>query len=95
MIKYISLLRFTEQGAKNVKNSTTRAAAFNKAATKAGVTIDAQYWTTGSYDGILIFSAADETTALRCLAALAAAGNVTTETLRAFDAREFQAIAGK
>jgi uncharacterized protein with GYD domain len=95
MIRYLSLLRFTDQGKKNLKNSTTRAAAFVKAATKASVNVELQYWTTGAYDGILVFNAKDETTALRCLSALAAAGNVTTETLRAFDAREFQAIAGK
>jgi uncharacterized protein with GYD domain len=95
MIRYLSLLRFTEQGAKNLKNSTVRAAAFGKAASKAGVSVEAQFWTTGAYDGVLIFTAKDETTALRCLSALAAAGNVTTETLRAFDAKEFEAITRK
>jgi len=95
MIRYVSLLRFTEQGAKGMVNSTARASAFRETAMKAGVTVEAQYWTTGSYDGVLIFSAKDETAGLRCLTDLAAAGNVTTQTLRAFDAREFEAIAGK
>ena len=95
MTRYLSLLRFTEQGIKNLEDSTTRAAAFREAASKAGVNVETQFWTTGSYDGVLIFSAKDETTALRCLSALGAAGNVTTETLRAFDAKEFEAIAGK
>jgi len=95
MIRYLSLLRFTEQGTKNLKNSTVRAAAFRKAASKAGVTVEAQFWTTGAHDGVLIFTAKDDTTALRCLSALAAAGNVTTETLRAFDAKEFEAITRK
>ena len=94
MIRYVTLLRFTEQGLKNLKKSTTRAAAFREAAAKAGVNVEAQYWTTGSYDGTLILSAEDETNALRCLAALAAAGNVRTETLKAFSAKEFEAIAG-
>jgi uncharacterized protein with GYD domain len=93
MIRYVTLLRFTEQGVKNLKNSTARAAAFQKAATKAGVNVEVQFWTTGHYDGVLIFSAEDENHALRCLAALAAAGNVRTETLRAFDAKEFEKIA--
>ena len=57
MPKYITLIRFTEQGAKNIKQSTTRARAFVEAAAKAGVTIEAQYWTAGSYDGALILSA--------------------------------------
>jgi len=95
MIRYVTLLSFTEQGVKDLKNSTNRAVAFREAGTKAGVNVETQYWTTGRYDGVLIFNAKDETSALRCLAALAAAGNVTTETLRAFDAKEFEAIAGK
>lgn len=95
MIRYVTLIRFTEQGLKNLKSSTSRATAFREAATKAGVNVETQYWTTGRYDGVLIFDAKDETAALRCLASLAAAGNVTTETLRAFDAKEFEAIAGK
>jgi len=95
MIRYAALLRFTEQGVKNLKKSTTRAAEFREVAAKAGVTVEGQYWTTGAYDGLLIFSANDENTALRCLAALAAAGNVRTESLRAFTTKEFEAIAGK
>ena len=95
MIRYAALLQFTEEGVKNLKKSTARAAAFCEAAAKAGVTVEGQYWTVGGYDGLLIFSAEKETDALRCLAALAAAGNVRTETLRAFTAKEFEAISGK
>jgi uncharacterized protein with GYD domain len=95
MVRYLALLKFTEQGAKNIQKSTVRATAFREAAVKAGVTVEAQYWTTGAYDGALVFSAESEGTALRCVAALAAAGNVRTQTLRAFDAKEFDAIGGK
>jgi uncharacterized protein with GYD domain len=94
MIRSVTLLRFTDQGVKNLNKSAARAEAFRQAAAKAGVTVEIQYWTAGSYDGVLIFSADNENNALRCLAALAAAGNVRTETLRAFTAKEFEAIAG-
>jgi uncharacterized protein with GYD domain len=95
MVRYITLLRFTEQGARNLNKSVARAAAFRAAAAKAGLNVEAQYWTAGAYDGVLIFSSEDENNALRCLAALAAAGNVRTETLRAFNAKEFEPIARK
>jgi uncharacterized protein with GYD domain len=95
MVRYLTLLKFTEQGARNIQKSTARAAAFRKTATKAGGTVEAQYWMMGPYDGVLIFSAENESTALRCVAALAAAGNVRTQTFRAFDAKEFDAIGGK
>lgn len=95
MPTYISLLRFTEKGASNLKKSTGRASAFAKAATQSGVRIEAQYWTIGAYDGVLILNADSETKILHCLAELAAAGNVRPETLQAFDAESFSAIAGK
>ena len=95
MTRYISLIRFTEQGAKNIKKSTARAHAFDKAAARAGVKIEGQYWTMGAYDGVLIISADDERKALHCLTKLASTGNVTTETLPAFVDREFDAILGK
>ena len=95
MVRYLTLLKFTEQGARNIQKSTARAAAFRKTAAKAGATVEAQYWTTGAYDGALIFSAENESTALRCVAALAAAGNVRTQTFRAFDAKEFDTIGDK
>jgi len=95
MARYISLLHFTEQGAKNIKNSTNRAHEFDKIAAQAGVKIDGQYWTLGSYDGVLIISADSEQKALHCLAQVAAQGNVRTETMQAFVDREFDEIAGR
>ena len=95
MPRYITLIRFTEQGAKNIKKSTTRAHAFDKAAAKAGAKIEGQYWTLGAYDGVLIISADDETKALHLLTELAASGNVQTQTMQAFDAKQFGAIVGK
>ena len=95
MARYVSLLRFTPQGVKSLKQSPARAAAFRNAAEKAGVKVEAQLWTAGAYDGILILNAASEAKALSAIARLAATGNVSTQTLQAFDAREFAAIVAK
>ncbi len=95
MARYVSLLRFTPQGVKNLKQSPARAAAFCKAAAKAGVRVEAQLWTTGKYDGILILNAASETKVLSVIAKLTAQGSVSTQTLQAFDAQEFAAIVGR
>ena len=92
MPRYISLLRFTPQGAKNIKKSPARAASFSKAVAKSGVKVECQLWTTGAYDGILIVSAENEAAALKAIAALAADGHVTTHTMRGLDAKEFAAI---
>jgi len=93
MARYVTLLKFTEQGAKNIKKSAERAAAFRDAAKKAGVNVETQVWTAGAYDGALVLSG-DEKNVLRALAELAAQGNVRTETLQAFDAEQFRAITG-
>lgn len=95
MARYVCLLRFTPQGVKNLKQSPARAAAFCKVAAKAGVKVEAQLWTAGKYDGILILNAASETKALGVVAKLASQGNVSTHTLQAFDAKEFAAIVGR
>jgi uncharacterized protein with GYD domain len=95
MARYVSLLKFTSQGIRSLKGSSARAAAFCKAAEKAGVKVEAQLWTAGEYDGILILSADDETKVLATIAKLAALGNVQTQTLQAFDSTQFAAIVGK
>ncbi|MEA3213434.1 MAG: hypothetical protein QOE70_6491 [Chthoniobacter sp.] len=92
MFHYIALLRFTDQGAKNIKQSASRAHSFDEAAEKAGVKIDGQYWTVGAYDGVLILSADEENKVLHWLAELATAGNVRTETMRSFTEKEFVSI---
>ena len=92
MAKYISLIRFTEKGASSIKDSTSRAEAFDKIAEKAGISILGQYWTIGSYDGVLIIEADDEFRALHWLTELVSEGNVKSETLQAFDGAEFKRI---
>jgi uncharacterized protein with GYD domain len=94
MSRYISLLRFTEQGAKNIKKSAARALTFRKSAEKLGVTVESQLWTAGRCDGVLILSG-DEKVILRCLTQLTALGNVRTETMRALDAKELKTIASR
>jgi uncharacterized protein with GYD domain len=92
MPRYITLIRFTEQGAKHIKQSTAHA--FAEAAAKGGVRVETQYWTTGGYDGALVLSADSERKVLHALTELGAGGSVRTETLQAFDAKEFEAIIG-
>jgi len=95
MIRYITLLKFTEQGAKNIKKSTARAHAFDKLAAKAGVKVEGQYWTMGKYDGVLVLSADSERKVLHLLTGLSSLGNVRTATMQAFSDKEFDAIVGR
>ena len=93
MTRYVTLIRFTDQGARALGKSTARALAFRQAAEKEGLKVETQLWTAGSLDGVLILSG-EEKKILGSLARLAADGNVRTESLRAFDAEEVKSIAG-
>lgn len=92
MPRYIALLKFTDQGRKNIKKSITRARQFDKLAAKTGVQVEGQYWTTGRFDGALILTADNEQKILHVLGELAALGNVRTETLQAFVDTDFAAL---
>lgn len=93
MATYISLISFTDQGIRNVKESPKRAEAFKGMAGRFGVTVKDIYWTVGSYDVVAILEGADEavTSALLSIGSL---GNVRTQTLRAFSGDEMARIVG-
>ena len=95
MAAYISLIRFTEQGARNFRKSPARAAAFKAAAQKVGIKVHDIYWTLGEFDGVIVFEAANDETATSLMLSLAALGNVRTTTLRAFTTTEMKSIAAK
>lgn len=92
MVRYVSLLKFTEQGSAAIKDSTLRAESFNLTLAGTGVKIVGQYWTMGAYDGVVILEADSETKILHYLTELSAIGAVQPETMRAFDAEEFNDI---
>ena len=92
MARYVSLFRFTRQGVGAIKKSPNRAQAFVKECRKSGVTVEALLWTVGAYDGLVILKGKNQQRILSVLAKLAAQGNIRTETLEAFDAKEFGAI---
>ena len=49
----------------------------------------------GRYDGVIIFDALDEATAMASMVSGGSLGNVRTETLRAFTEAEMQGILAK
>ena len=91
MATYISLVKFTDQGIRSVKDSPKRAEAVKAAAKKLGVTVKDIYWTVGHYDLVTVMEGDDEavTTTLLKIGTL---GNVRSETLRAFSAAEMGRI---
>jgi uncharacterized protein with GYD domain len=91
---YISLVRYTQQGAAKIKESPARLDAARKATEEAGGKIHAWYLTMGKYDAVLISEFPNDETAAKFVLASAAAGNITTQTLKAFTETEYRKIVG-
>jgi uncharacterized protein with GYD domain len=92
MPNYVVLYRFTEQGRKNVKDSVKRAAEIRKQNEARGFKVLGHYWTQGRYDLVAIVDAPSEEAMVAGLFGIAEAGNVSSESLRAFTAEEMQRI---
>jgi uncharacterized protein with GYD domain len=95
MVTYISLFKFTDQGIRNVKGTVDRTEQNRAAIEKAGGRLTAIYWTQGQYDLLAISEWPDEESAMAFLLRLGMAGNVRTETLRAFDEATMKRIVTK
>jgi uncharacterized protein with GYD domain len=95
MAMYIVLANFTDQGVKNVKDTTKRADAFKELAKSKGASVKDIYWTLGRYDIVATVEAPDDTVITALGLTLAQAGNIRTQTLRAFSAADMGAILGK
>lgn len=93
MPAYITLASFTDQGARNIKDSPSRYAAFKAAAEAAGVTVKSVHWTTGAFD-IVIVSEGPEDAVMRVALKTATLGNVRTQTMRGFTYDEMMKLVG-
>ena len=95
MATFISLLNFTDQGIRNVKQSPDRAEQFKEMASKFGAKVKDMYWTVGSYDLVTIVEGPDDETMTSLLLSANSLGNVRTQTLRAFSDAEIKRIIAK
>jgi uncharacterized protein with GYD domain len=95
MATYIVLGNFTEQGIRNVKETTKRAEALRGLGKKLGATVKDVYWTLGQYDVACIVDAPDDAAITALGLSIGALGNVRTQCLRAFNADEIGKVLGK
>jgi uncharacterized protein with GYD domain len=92
MAKYVVLLNWTDQGVRSAKDTVKRFEQARDAFQKKSVSFDSVYWTLGRYDIVAVLDAPDDETIAAVLLQLGGAGNVNTETLRAFSADEMGGI---
>ena len=95
MPTYITLMNWTDQGAKTAGDTVDRYQEAKDELARRGVTIKDIYWTTGQYDIVTVIEAADDETAMAGLLRLVSQGNLRTTTMRAFGADEARGILEK
>jgi len=92
MPTYISLCRWTQQGAQKIKESPARLDATRKSFAKDGVKLVNFYMVTGTHDFVIISEAPNDEAIAKAMLTAISAGNVTTQTSRAFTEDEYRAI---
>ena len=92
MANFVTLVRYTQQGIAKIKESPARLDAARKAAEKVGGKIHTWYLTMGRYDAVLISEFSNDEAGAKFMLSLAALGNITTETLKAFNETEYRNI---
>jgi uncharacterized protein with GYD domain len=95
MATYINLIKLTDQGVRNYKDTVSRAEEYWAAVKKAGGKVVQEVWTMGEYDVVTIFEAPDDETAAALSFQVSALGNVRTTTIRAFTADEMRKMIAK
>ena len=92
MPTYITLLRYSQTGAENVKQGPARLDAAKQAFQAMGAEIKGYYLVMGQYDAVVIGEAPNDETVAKLALSSAAGGAVRTETLRAFPEDEYRQI---
>lgn len=94
MATYISLINYTDQGIRNIKDSPKRLDAAKKVLKDLGGELKAFYLTMGAYDIVIVAEAPSDEVVARFVLGVGSLGNVRTTTLKAFGEGEFRKIVG-
>jgi uncharacterized protein with GYD domain len=92
MPTYVTLIKWTHQGITSVKDAPARLDQGKETLKAFGSELKDFYLTMGRYDIVVVSEAPDDAAAAKVALAVGSAGNVTTETLRAFTEDEYREI---
>jgi len=95
MPTYITLMKFTEQGAKDLKGAPGRIESSMKAWELMGGKLLAAYFVMGDYDYVAITESPSDEAAVSANLAVCTREHVKTTTLRAFSLPEFARLVEK
>ena len=94
MATYVSLIRFTDQGIRNIKEGPARLDAAKKAFQAAGGELKAFYLALGAYDAVVVSEGPGDEAAATLALGIASQGSIRTETMRVFTESEYRKIVG-
>lgn len=94
MPTYFSLVNWTDQGIKNVKDSPKRLDAVKKSIKELGGDLKVFYMLQGENDLMWIVEMPNDEALAKLLLRIGAAGNVRTTTMRAYPEDEYRKIIG-
>lgn len=95
MPRYITLIRYTQQGIETFKDLEGRLEETRRVGEASGAQLVDFYLTMGQYDAVVVSEAPDDETIAKLALAAGGRGNVRTETLRAFTEDEAKRIAAE
>jgi len=88
MSSYIVLGKFTQQGIQTIKDAPKRRAMASELAKALGGKIQHVYMTMGQYDLVIVIEAPNDEAVAQLALQVGMLGNLSTQTLRAFDEAE-------
>jgi uncharacterized protein with GYD domain len=92
MPTYVTLMRFTEQGIRSIKDGPARLDAAKKLFQGAGGEIKAFYLAMGRYDAVVVGELPNDEASAKLALTIGALGNVRTETMRVFTESEYRKL---
>jgi uncharacterized protein with GYD domain len=95
MAKYVSVVNFTDQGIKVIRNTVERADAFRETAREMGVEVLEIYWTLGIADLVIVVEAPNDEIVATLFFSIGSLGNIRAHTMRAFTVDEMSNIVGR
>jgi uncharacterized protein with GYD domain len=95
MAMYVSLIQFTDEGIRNIKDTIKRSEAAMTEAEKMGMKIVEAFWTMGAYDVVVLLNAPNDETMTTFALKVSSLGSVKTQTMRAFSREEMEKILAK
>jgi uncharacterized protein with GYD domain len=95
MARYVSLIQFTDQGIRDIRDTIKRGDAAMAEAEKMGMKIIEEFWTMGAHDVIVVVDAPNDETVSAFVLKIGSLGNVKSHTMRAFRRAEMEGILAK